>query len=37
MKPVEFDENELVVMAIFAEKTKQETITTLKETLEVLE
>ena len=37
MKPVEFDENVLVVMAIFAEKTKQETITTLKETLEVLE
>ena len=37
MRPVEFDENELMLMAIFAEKTKQETIDTLKETLEVLE
>ena len=37
MRPVEFDENELMLMAIFAEKTKQETINTLKETLEVLE
>ena len=33
MRPVEFDENELMLMAIFAEKTKQETIDTLKETL----
>lgn len=37
MKPVDFDENELIVMAIFAEKTKQETIETLKEALETLE
>ena len=37
MRSVEFDENELMLMAIFAEKTKQETIDTLKETLEVLE
>ena len=37
MRAVEFDENELMLMAIFAEKTKQETIDTLKETLEVLE
>ena len=37
MRPVEFDENELMLMAIFAEKTKQETIDTLKETLELLE
>lgn len=36
MRPVEFDENELMLMAIFAEKTKQETIDTLKETLELL-
>ena len=37
MKSVEFDENDLMLMAIFAEKTKRETIDTLKETLEVLE
>lgn len=37
MKPVEFDENELMLMAIFAEKTKQEMIDTLKDTLELLE
>lgn len=37
MKPVDFEENELIVMAIFAEKTKQETIETLKEALEILE
>ena len=37
MKPIDFDENELIVMAIFAEKTKQETIETLKEALETLE
>ena len=37
MRPVEFDENELMLMAIFAEKTKQETIDTLKETLALLE
>lgn len=37
MKLVEFDENELMLMAIFAEKTKQETIDTLKDTLELLE
>lgn len=36
MRSVEFDENELMLMAIFAEKTKQETIDTLKETLELL-
>jgi len=37
MRPLEFDENELMLMAIFAEKTKQETIDTLKDTLELLE
>lgn len=37
MRPVEFDENELMLMTIFAEKTKQETIDTLKNTLELLE
>ena len=37
MRPVEFDENELMLMAIFAEKTKQEPIDTLKDTLELLE
>ena len=37
MRSVEFDENELMLMAIFAEKTKQETIDTLKDTLELLE
>lgn len=37
MRPVEFDENELMLMAIFAEKTKQETIDALKDTLELLE
>lgn len=37
MRPVEFDENELMLMAIFAEKTKQEMIDTLKDTLELLE
>ena len=37
MKPVKFEENELMVMAIFAEKTRQDTIATLKETLDVLE
>ena len=37
MRPVEFDENELMLMAIFAEKSKQETIDTLKETLALLE
>ena len=37
MRSAKFDENELMLMAIFAEKTKQETIDTLKETLEVLE
>ena len=37
MKPVKFEENELMVMAIFAEKTRQDTVRTLKETLEVLE
>ena len=37
MRPVEFDENELMLMAIFAEKTKQETIDTLTDTLELLE
>ena len=37
MRTVEFDENELMLMAIFAEKTKQETIDTLKDTLEILE
>ena len=37
MKPVKFEENELMVMAIFAEKTRQDTVETLKETLDVLE
>ena len=37
MRPVDFEENELIVMAIFAEKTRNETIETLRETLEVLE
>lgn len=37
MKPVTFEENELMVMAIFAEKTRQDTVMTLKEALEVLE
>ena len=37
MRSVEFDENELMLMAIFAEKTKQETIDTLKDTLVLLE
>ena len=37
MRTVEFDENELMLMAIYAEKTKQETIDTLKDTLELLE
>ena len=31
MKPVKFEENELMVMAIFAEKTRQDTVMTLKE------
>ena len=29
MRSVDFEENELIVMAIFAEKTKKETIETL--------
>ena len=37
MKPVKFEENELMVMAIFAEKTRHDTVATLKETLDVLE
>lgn len=37
MKPVKFEENELMVMAIFAERTRQDTVMTLKEALEVLE
>ena len=37
MKPVKFEENELMVMAIFAEKTRQDTGGALKETLDVLE
>ena len=37
MKPVKFEENELMVMAIFVEKTRQDTVMTLKEALEVLE
>lgn len=37
MKPVTFEENELIIMAIFAEKTRQNTIEMLKEALEVLE
>ena len=37
MKPVKFEENELMVMASFAEKTRQDTVEALKETLDVLE
>ena len=37
MKPVKFEENELMVMAIFEEKTRQDAVMTLKEALEVLE
>ena len=37
MKPVKFEENELMVMAIFAEKTRQDTVEALKETLDVRE
>ena len=37
MKPVKFEENELMVMAIFAEKTRQDTVASLNETLDVLE
>ena len=37
MKPVKIEENELMVMAIFAEKTRQDTVEALKETLDVLE
>lgn len=37
MKPVKFEENELMIMAIFAEKTRQDTVMTLKKALEVLE
>ena len=37
MKPVKFEENELMVMSIFAEKNRQDTVMTLKEALEVLE
>ena len=37
MKPVKFEENELMVMAIFAEKTRQDTVEALKETMDVLE
>lgn len=37
MKTVKFEENELMVMAIFAEKIRQDTVMTLKETLELLE
>ena len=37
MKPVKFEENELMAMAIFAEKTRQDTVGALKETLDVLE
>ena len=37
MNPVKFEENELMVMAIFAEKNRQDTVEALKETLDVLE
>ena len=37
MKPVKFEENELMVMAIFAQKTRPDTVEALKETLDVLE
>lgn len=37
MKKVSFEEDELAVMALYAAKTKQETIEVLTETLDVLE
>lgn len=37
MKKAKFDEEELMVIALFQEKTRQETIDLLKQTLEVLE
>lgn len=37
MKKTKFEEDELMVIALFQEKTRQETIDLLKQTLEVLE
>ncbi|MBS6194487.1 MAG: hypothetical protein KH828_02755 [Clostridiales bacterium] len=37
MKKINFEEDELVVMALYAAKTKQETIEVLTETLDMLE
>lgn len=37
MRTINFEENELAVMAIFKEKTRQETVAALKEALEALE
>lgn len=37
MRTINFEENELAVMAIFKEKTRQETVVALKEALEALE
>ena len=37
MKNVNFEQDELVVMAIYAEKTREKTIETLKEALDDLE
>lgn len=37
MRTINFEENELAVMAIFKEKTRRETVAALKEALEALE
>lgn len=37
MRKVNFEENELTLTAIFRQKTREETIQTLKEAVEVLE
>ena len=37
MRKVNLEENELTITAIFQQKTKEDTIQTLKEALEVLE
>lgn len=37
MRKVNFEENELTLTAIFQQKTREETIQTLKEAVEVLE
>ena len=37
MKKVDFNEEELIIMALFSEKTREETIETLEDALDVLE